>query len=314
MTSGRGPRVVVIAGPTATGKSALALDLADALNVVIVNADSIQCYRDLAILTARPTAADTARAEHRLYGFLAPEARLSAAAWASRAAAEIATIAASGRLPIVVGGTGLYLKALMEGLADIPPVPDDVRAETQALLAEIGPAALHARLAARDSVTAAKLKPTDPQRIARAWEVLAATDTPLSSWQAQPSVPALAADYTTVLVMPTRDALYAACDARFLAMLAAGAMDEVKALLASGVGAEAAVFRALGAADLAQVARGTLPMSDATRRAQAATRQYAKRQATWFRHQFHAKLTIETQYSESLFHRFFPEIRHLLLT
>ncbi|MDX2145423.1 MAG: tRNA (adenosine(37)-N6)-dimethylallyltransferase MiaA [Rhodospirillaceae bacterium] len=314
MTSAAGPRVLVIAGPTATGKSALALRAAEALNGVIVNADSIQCYRDLPILTARPTPQDEATAPHRLTGFLGPEDKLSAAQWAAQAAAEIAAIAGAGRLPMVVGGTGFYLKALMEGLSDIPAVPDEIRTETQTLIGDIGAPELHRRLAVRDPATAAKLKPGDSQRIARAWEVLEATDTPISVWQSQPGTPALAADYQTVLVQPDRDTLYAACDRRFLAMLQAGALDEVKALLASGVSPTAPVFRALGAAELAQTARGELALAQATTLAQAATRQYAKRQSTWFRHQFHANSTIETKFLESLWDEFFPEIRRLLLT
>jgi tRNA dimethylallyltransferase len=308
------PRVVVVAGPTASGKSALALTLAEALSGEVINADSIQCYRDLPILTARPTAAEEARAPHRLYGFLEPTALLSAAAWAERAAAAIIAATDAGRMPIVAGGTGFYLKALMEGLADIPPVPAEIRAETHELIKTIGAAALHARLMARDPVTAARLKPTDTQRIARAWEVLEATDTPLSTWQAQPPTPPLAASFTGILVQPPREALYAACDARFRAMLAQGAVAEVKALLARGVPKATPVMRALGAQELAAHLQGRLSLEEATTKAQAVTRQYAKRQSTWFRHQFRADYVLETKFSESLFQHIFPEIRRLLLT
>ncbi|MBL8643450.1 MAG: tRNA (adenosine(37)-N6)-dimethylallyltransferase MiaA [Rhodospirillaceae bacterium] len=313
MTSGA-PNVVVVAGPTASGKSALAICLAEALNGVVINADGIQCYRDLPILTARPSDSDERRVPHRLYGFLEPTAILSATDWAGRAATEIKTVIAAGQRPILVGGNGFYLKALMEGLSDIPPVPDDVRAETRRLLEEIGAPALHARLAERDPVTAARLKPGDTQRIGRAWEVLEATGTSISAWQAQPAKPPLAANYVSLLVQPEREALYQSCDARFLMMLEAGALIEVVALGKTGVPVDAPVMRALGATELAAVAAGKLELAAAVSLAQAATRQYAKRQTTWFRNQFRADYRIETKFLESLFQNIFPEIRHLVLT
>jgi tRNA dimethylallyltransferase len=308
------PRVIVVAGPTASGKSALALCLAEALNGVIINGDSLQCYRDLPKLTARPSSADEKRAVHKLYGTLAPTDMLSATAWAAQAGEEIVRASAQGKQPIVAGGTGFYLKALMEGLADIPPVPAEVRLATQELLAAIGPQALHDKLKVRDPATAARLKPTDKQRIARAWEVFEATETPLSTWQSQSTTPPLEASFTALLVQPPRAALYGACDARFLTMLEKGALAEVKALLAEGVPDAAPVMRALGARELAVHLAGALSLAEATDQAQAATRQYAKRQTTWFRHQFRADYVIETKFSESLFDNFFPEIRRLLLT
>lgn len=308
------PRVVVVAGPTASGKSALALCLAEALNGVIINADSIQCYRDLPTLTARPSSVDEQRAAHKLYGTLGPTDMLSATAWAAQAGEEIVRASAQGHQPIVAGGTGFYLKALMEGLADIPPVPAEVRLATQELLAAIGPQALHEKLKVRDPATAARLKPTDKQRIARAWEVFEATETPLSTWQAQPTTPPLEASFIALLVQPPRAALYEACDSRFLTMLDKGALDEVRALLAAGVPDAAPVMRALGARELAVHLAGALSLAEATEQAQAATRQYAKRQTTWFRHQFRADYEINTKFSESLFQHFFPEIRRLLLT
>ncbi|MSO99227.1 MAG: tRNA (adenosine(37)-N6)-dimethylallyltransferase MiaA [Rhodospirillaceae bacterium] len=308
------PRVVVVAGPTASGKSALALCLAEALGGTIINADSIQCYRDLPILTARPTDAELQRVSHQLYGVLGPEEKLSAAAWASMAAQAITASATAGRQPIVVGGTGFYLKALIEGLADIPAVPDDIRTETKQLLKTIGSPALHQKLLARDPVTAARLKPTDTQRIARAWEVLEATDTPLSTWQSQPAVPALNATYMSVLIQPPRKMLYQTCDDRFVSMLDRGAADQVGTLLKSGVPDSAPIMRALGATELTRVIRHEIKLPEAVTLAQATTRHYAKRQATWFRHQFHADYTLDTKFSESLFDKIFPEIRHLLLT
>jgi tRNA dimethylallyltransferase len=305
------PRVLVVAGPTASGKSALAIQLAEELKGVVINADSIQCYRDLPILTARPTLADESRAPHRLYGFLEPTAMLSATSWATQAASAIHDACEAGQQPIVVGGTGFYLKALMEGLSDIPAVPVEVREAAQKLIAEKGAAAVHALLAERDPASAARIKPADTQRITRAWEVLEATATPLSVWQAQPTVPGLEATYKCVLVEPSRDDLYASCDRRFEQMLAAGALEEVRGL---GLPATTPVMRALGAAELADHLAAKTDLATAKKLAQAATRHYAKRQTTWFRHQFRKDFMINTQFSESLFREIFPEIRRLLLT
>jgi tRNA dimethylallyltransferase len=308
------PNVVVVAGPTASGKSALGICLAEALDGVIINADGIQCYRDLPLLTARPPAADEARVPHRLYGFLEPDKILSATEWAALAAHEIQSAVADGKRPILVGGNGFYLKALMDGLSDIPPVPADIRLETRKLLDEIGPAALHQKLGARDPITAQRLKPGDKQRIARAWEVLEATGTSITAWQSRPTRPPIAATYISLLVQPPRDELYQTCDRRFLAMLDLGAMVELKALLEKGTSPEAPVMRALGAAELTAVLRGGLDLPTAISQAQAATRQYAKRQTTWFRNQFDAQYVVETKFSERLFQNIFPEIRHLVLT
>jgi len=308
------PRVIIVAGPTASGKSALALSLAEGLNGTVINADSIQCYRDLPILSARPTPAEEERAPHRLYGILGPTEMLSATSWATKAADEIKAAVNQGRQVIVTGGTGFYLKALVEGLADIPAVPVEVRAATQELLKSIGVEALHARLMACDPVTASRLKPTDKQRIARAWEVFEATETPLSTWQAQPTIPPIAAQFINVAIQPARAELNLACDNRFLAMLHAGALEDVRLLLSSGVPSTAPVMRALGAQELARHLSGELSLAEATTLAQTATRQYAKRQTTWFRHQFHADYRIETKYSESLMEKIFPDIRRMLLT
>ncbi len=312
--SGDLPKVIVVAGPTASGKSALALCLADTLNGVIINADSIQCYRDLPLLTARPSAGDELYAPHRLYGFLEPTSILSANAWAALAADEIRAVIAAGQQPIVVGGNGFYLRALMDGLSDIPAIPDDIRKATRSLATEIGAAELHAKLTARDPATAARLKPGDTQRISRAWEVLEATGQSLAYWQAQPNKKPIEANYVSILVQPGREELYNACDLRFLMMLELGAMDEVKDLIARGVSPKASVMRALGAVELAEVASGLMDLPTATERAQASTRQYAKRQTTWFKNQFRADYRVNTKFIESLFQNIFPEIRHLLLT
>jgi len=314
--------VVVVAGPTASGKSALALDLAESFGGVIVNADAMQVYRELEILTARPDAAALARAPHRLYGVLPGVEPCSAGRWREMALAEIAEALAAGRLPIVVGGTGLYLRALVQGLAPLPPVPAALRRAARQRHRELGGAAFHAALAARDPATAARLKPGDSQRLIRAWEVLEATGRPLAEWQAE--APGAAAPYRflCIALRPPREALYAACDRRFLAMVEAGALDEVRALLALDLDPELPVMKALGVADLAAHLDAALPLESAVARARQATRRYAKRQMTWLRTQLPrdfsgnqvSLVTFEAQFSESLSKEIFTIIREYLLT
>jgi tRNA dimethylallyltransferase len=314
MRTGASPHAVVVAGPTASGKSGLALALAEKLRGVVINADSIQCYRDLPILTARPSAADELRASHRLYGELGPRDQTSAATWAGQAAMELAKAADAGQVPILVGGTGLYLMALMDGLSDIPPINDDIRAEARDLTARMGPSYMHRMLSERDPETAARLSVGDPQRIARAWEVLEATGQTMSWWQKQPKRPATDASFCSILLMPERDLLYDACNRRFDAMMAAGAVDQVRALLDAGIDDQAPVMRALGARELAAYILGGSTIQAATETARAATRHYAKRQTTWFRNQFNASLTINSQFSESFVIDIFNKIDESLLT
>lgn len=283
---------MVIAGPTASGKSALALKLAEARDGVIINADSQQRYRDFPILTAQPTQAEQARVPHRLFSNLASDALSTAAEWAAKAAAEIDAVAHARGLPIVVGGTGLYLRTLMEGLADIPPVPAEVREAARALMADIGNAAFHQQLAARDAVAAARIPPGNTQRLIRAWEVIEATGRPLSVWQQTAVTPVYAASYVRILLLPPRADIVEACETRFAAMLAQGARAEVAAALAKGVTRAMPAMNALGARELADVIEGHSDLESAVAAAQIATRQYAKRQSTWFRHQFDADLTL----------------------
>jgi tRNA dimethylallyltransferase len=280
--------VVVVAGPTASGKSGIALDIAERLGGEIVNADSMQVYRDLRILTARPSTADEARVPHHLYGYRPADAPGSAAEWAIDAHAAIDAVRASGRLPVVVGGTGLYLKALMEGIAPVPEVPAEIRARAAARRREIGSLAFHNELASRDPAIAERLNPGDSQRVLRAWEVVEATGRPLSDWQDEPAMPP-DLPFRVIALLPPRDELYRVCDQRFLDMLAAGALDEVRAL-AAHVEAEALaldlpVFKALGYAPLAAHLRGETSLDDAIATSQQQTRNYAKRQYTWFRNQ-----------------------------
>lgn len=305
---------IVICGPTASGKSGLALAAARELGGVVINADSMQVYDALPLLTARPAAADLGAAPHRLYGVLPPSETCSAVRWRDLAAAEMEAAWAAGRLPILCGGTGLYLKALMEGLSPIPDIPEDIRAAARARLAALGNAAFHAELAARDPVMAARLDPGNSQRLARAWEVIDATGRSLAEWQAEPLEGAVAARWFTVVLDPARERLYGQCEARFRAMAAAGALEEVRAFQALGLPSDLPIRKALGRRELAAHLAGELELEAAIAAAAQATRNYAKRQATWFRHQIDASETIAEQFSESLIATIFLKIRQALLT
>ena len=295
---------VLIAGPTASGKSALAHALAERLSGTVINADAMQVYRELRILTARPSEAETRGVPYRLYGHVPGSEAYSAARYADEARAAIAEANAAGRRPIVVGGTGLYFKALLEGLSPIPPIPDEIRARWRTAAAGQGPAALHAVLAVRDPVMAARLRPTDPQRIVRALEVLEATGVSLARWQELPGEPVLRLEEcAAVVVSPPREALQRRIDARFDAMMAEGTVEEVRALAESGLDPDLPVMRALGVRPLMDMLAGRLTAAEAAETAKAETRQYAKRQATWLRRNMNSWRWIETQQTESLVHQ-----------
>lgn len=279
------PWALIVAGPTCSGKSALALALAEALGGSVINADAMQTYRDLRILTARPTPAEEARVPHLLYGTRDAADPGNAATWRAEALAAMAAARSAGRLPILCGGTGLYFASLIEGLADIPDPGPAARAEARALLAEAGPAALHARLAAADPETAARLRPTDSQRLARAWEVLRGTGRGLTWWQGQGrATPPAPWRFAAIVLDPPRAALRPAIAARFAAMLDAGAADEVRALLARALDPALPLMRAHGVPEIAAALRGEIGWEEAAARATSATIRYTKRQATWLRH------------------------------
>jgi tRNA dimethylallyltransferase len=269
----------------------------------------MQVYRELRILTARPDEADLARAPHALYG-VRPAAQAGTVAWWRGAALEAMTEArAAGRVPILCGGTGLYFAALTDGLAQIPPVPEAARAEARRLLAAEGPAALHARLAALDPETAATLRPSDSQRLARAYEVATGTGQGLRAWQRAGGIAPAPWRFAAILLDPPREELRAAIAARWQAMLAAGAIEEVRALLALGLDPALPAMRAHGVPELARHLAGALPLEEASRRAILNTGRYTKRQSTWFRHHaladasrthtIHARIAGMTQLSES---------------
>ncbi len=307
--------VFVIAGPTASGKSALALDVARAFDGTVINADSMQVYRDLAVLTARPDAAACAAVPHRLYGILGAEERCSAARWRDMALDAIEEARSAGRLPVVAGGTGLYLRALIAGLSPMPEIPAAVRDGVRARLAAQGAAALHAALAAVDPDSAARIRPSDSQRVARALEVFEATGRGLSDWQAAAPVgPPGHLAFRVIALLPPRAALYAACDARFGQMIEEGAVEEVSALVARGLDPALPAMKALGVGPLARHLTGEISLDEAAAQTRTVTRRYAKRQLTWLRHQILANLVIDAQYSERFGPEIFAFIRENLLT
>ncbi|HET9511639.1 MAG TPA: tRNA (adenosine(37)-N6)-dimethylallyltransferase MiaA [Sphingomonas sp.] len=278
------PKIALIAGPTASGKSALALALAERHGGTVINADASQVYADLRILSARPSVDEEARAPHRLFGHVdGADTGYSAARWAAEATAAIDAVHAAGDLPILVGGTGLYLRTLIDGIAPVPDINPAIRAEVRA-----APVAdNHTRLALYDPIAAARLNRADTTRVARALEVVLSTGRPLAEWQAERSGGiGDRIDLTATVLLPPRDWLFARCDARLADMFDTGGADEVAALSArSDVAADAPVRRAIGVPEIADWLGGLLNRHDAITRAAAATRQYAKRQYTWFRNQ-----------------------------
>jgi tRNA dimethylallyltransferase len=278
---------VVLAGPTASGKSALALAIAREFGGTVINADSMQVYRELPVLTAQPSLAERALVPHRLYGFLPVTERCSAARWSALACKEIDDALAENRLPIVVGGTGLYLKALLDGLAPVPEIPSARREEARHRLRELGKAAFHAELSRRDPQMAVRINPGDTQRMLRAWEVMAATGRSLAEWLAEPSRAPSGSDtrYVKLALLPDRRRLYAACDTRFPAMVERGGLEEARSLSSFPDDAGLPGLKALGLRELIGYVRGRISLEAAIAASQQATRRYAKRQITWIRHQ-----------------------------
>jgi len=279
-------KAVLIAGPTASGKSALALELAQRTGGMVINTDSMQVYRDLRVLTARPTPEDEAHASHRLYGHVDASINFSAGVWVADAARVLAEARAQNRLPIFAGGSGLYFKALTRGLSAVPPIPPDVRESVRARLGRDGVEALHAELARRDGISAERLKPRDRTRVARALEVVEATGRSLTDWHREGLPPVLPpGEFTALFLSPEREALYARIDARFDAMMKAGALEEVERLAARNLDPLLPAMKAHGVPALIRYLAGELTLEEAAAIGRADTRHYAKRQFTWFRHQ-----------------------------
>lgn len=283
MIDGKRPRVALIAGPTASGKSDLALALAKLLPATIINADASQVYSDLRIMSARPSVADEAAAPHRLFGHIDGAQACSAADWAHEAKAAMAQALADGRLPILVGGTGLYLRTLLDGIAPVPEIDPDVRAEVRRLDVSLA----YDALLREDADAAMRLAPSDRTRIARALEVVRSTGRPLKQWQeSRLGGVGDAIEIVPMILLPPRAWLYARCDMRFAMMLERGGIDEVKALLARQLDPALPVMRAIGVREVAAIIAEPAAKAEQVMLAQIATRQYAKRQFTWFRNQF----------------------------
>ena len=281
-----GGRAVLIAGPTASGKSALALALAGKLNGIVINTDSMQVYRDLRVITARPTPQEEARAPHRLYGHVDAAVNYSVGHWFRDAQALLSEVAAAGKTPIFVGGTGLYFKALLTGIAGIPPIDPDIRARWNARLETEGVEALHAELSRVDPKTASRLMARDRSRILRALEVLEATGRTMDEWHGEGLPPALDADRAIkIFLHPEREQLKGRIEKRFDVMLDGGALDEVRALDARQLRGTLPAMKAHGVPWLRKFFRGEISREDAAEGAVMDTRRYAKRQVTWFRNQ-----------------------------
>jgi tRNA dimethylallyltransferase len=277
-------RAILIAGPTASGKSAAALELARCLRGTVINADSMQVYRELAVLTARPGPTERAGIPHRLYGTVPAAEAHSVGRWLADAEAAITASEDEGRVPILVGGTGLYFKALTEGLAPVADIPTEVRAYWREEGEKRGQEGLHAALAERDPLMASRLSPSDPQRIVRALEVIDATGVSLAEWQGASARPVLAESAALKLVVaPEREPLYAAIDARFDGMLALGAIEEVRRLFELDLDPGLPAMRAHGVRELAAYLQGRTSLEEAAAKARTESRRYAKRQMTWAR-------------------------------
>lgn len=310
---GMSTRVILLGGPTASGKSRLARALARQLDGIVINADSMQVYRELRILTARPSAVSEAAVPHRLYGVLSATEACSAARWRSLALGELDSARKSGKIAILVGGSGLYFRALIRGLAPVPPVPDAVRRLARSRHAELGNEAFFAELAERDSEMASRLTVGDRQRVIRAWEVFESTGVSLAEWQRRSSVP-FDGRHLALVMAPERESLYEACNRRFRDMVAAGAVREVSALLSLCLDPDLPAMKALGVRPLTRHLEGEINLESAILQGMRETRQYAKRQLTWFRHQMAEATVIDVPYSKSMESRIMDMAQQFLLT
>ena len=289
---------LMICGPTAAGKSGLALALAERYGGVIINADSMQLYADLRVLTARPDVSEEARVPHRLYGVLDGAERASVASWLTMATREIETARDAGRLPILTGGTGLYFHAAMKGLAPVPDVPPDIHAECIAEYAERGGEAFRRDLLELDPVLGSQLHDGDSQRLVRAMGVVRASGRALSAWQADPHEGVIAGRPVRVAMMPPREELYEKINTRFSAMMEGGARSEVSTLAARGLAPSLPVMKAIGVREIMALQAGDIDEARAVELASRDSRRYAKRQMTWIRNNFHAEITLEKKFSE----------------
>lgn len=310
MNTQRRPRALLIAGPTASGKSAFAIAAARANDGVVINADSMQVYRELRVLTARPSEADEACVPHRMFGHVSAREHYSVARWLDEVTAEIAAAEERGQLPVIVGGTGLYFKALLEGLSPVPPIPDEVRADWRAAGDTWKAEDLHAELVRRDPLTAAQLRPSDRQRTVRALEVITATGKPLAEWQAIEGKAVLdAGDVAKIVISRPREELYERCEYRFRQMIDEGAINEVRFVGDMQLDPSLPASRALGLAPLLAHVAGEIALDEAIKTSVQDTRRYIKRQQTWLRRYMIAWNEYFTQQTESNIAYGFPNIQ-----
>lgn len=308
-------KVVVIGGPTASGKSQTALDIATEFNGVVINADSMQIYRGLPIVTACPSVDDEKTVPHRLYQVMEPHETCSAGLWEKRCIEEIKACWQKDQLPVVTGGTGLYIRTLVDGISQLPEIDEDIRAHIRKRGDEEGVEVLYQELQQKDPEMAERLKPRDMQRICRALEVLESTGRSLAVLQREiKPEPVLKADYDVHIIMPPREQLYERCDLRFRWMIDRGATAEIEWLNEQELDPKVPIMKALGVPELLAYVRGEVDLETAIEQAQMQTRRFAKRQCTWFRNQISTKEIHSAQYSESLRDEIYNKIRQFLLT
>ena len=301
--------VLIIAGPTASGKSDFALELAKKYEGVVINCDSMQVYHELKVITARPSSVDEGDIPHKLYGIISAADTFSAGIWRTLAETEIEACWESGKLPIVTGGTGLYIKSLMGGLTEIPSVPKKIREEVIEHRGKIGVEAFHDELREFDPISAERLNKSDTQRVIRAYEVFMATKHSLSYWHNQEqSAEPFHAHYQTIIFEPPRDVLYEKCEDRLDLMLKNGALDEVRALKDIDLDPRCPAMKALGIPEFLAYLNNKMSLEDALNAAKQSTRRYAKRQTTWFRNQIVQDYRINAQYSKCLLPEIFANI------
>lgn len=299
---------VLIAGPTASGKSDVALGLAERLKGTIINADAMQVYEGLRILTARPSPEDEARVPHRLYGTVPASTAFSVGDWTAAATQAAIEVTGAGRLPIFVGGTGMYLSVLSEGISPMPEIPADIREEVRGIPDRQSLAELYEMVRKVDEASAERIGPTDPQRLMRALEVFRATDEPLTSWQQKPRQKPFEGRFARIVLAPERQWVYDRIERRFDAMVMSGAMQEVEALAKRGLDPDLPLMKALGVEDLIRVQCGKISLEEAVTEIKTKTRRFAKRQMTWFRNQMITWNRIDTQEMETKINNIFANI------
>ena len=305
-------KTIVICGPTGSGKSALAVTLAQQFDGIIVNADSMQVYRELEILSSRPNEKDMRSAPHRLYGVMSMHQVCAVAVWRSMALGIIDTCQKAGKLPILCGGTGMYVRFLLDELSRIPDIPVAIRSVTRKTLEEVGNKEFKRLLVERDPISGRRIATGDSQRLARAWEVLEATGFSITYWHKKKRKTNSENGFYSVLLMPERRKLYSNCDTRFLEFIDKGAIDEAKRIQELDLLPGLPAFKALGLSELIQYLDGEIGLSSAIELAQRATRRYAKRQVTWFRNQLHEDYLMETQDNDEVKTKLIADITRFL--